>query len=62
MNLNKISSSFISLGGMAFGVSLVSKCIYKVEPGERAIIFDKFGGGMKSNVYGEGFHFYWPLK
>ncbi|MEM6964563.1 MAG: prohibitin family protein [Bacteroidota bacterium] len=52
----------ISFGVMAFFALVVlltlSGSIFKtVEPGEKAIIFKRFGGGLdKEKVYGEGFH------
>ena len=63
MNLNKISNSLIGLGSVAVGLGVLSNFIYRVEPGERAIIFDKVGGtGIKKDVIGTGFHFYIPFK
>jgi prohibitin 1 len=63
MNLNKISNGLIGLGSLAIGLGVLSKFIYRVEPGERAIIFDKLGGqGMKKDVKTSGFHFFIPFK
>lgn len=61
MNLKSLSSSLIKTGGLIVGLSALSKCIYSVDPGERAIIFSKFYGGIKNNVYGPGYHFYVPI-
>ncbi len=62
MNLNKLSSGLLGLGGAFLGVGILRNFIYRVEPGERAIIFDKFGGGIKESVMSEGYHFYIPVK
>jgi len=61
MNLNKITSSLMSVGGVFLGASIISNCIYRVEPGERAIIFDRFAGGIRKKVYAEGYHIYLPF-
>lgn len=50
------------LGGLFLGASLMTQCIYKVDPGQRAIIFDKFGGGIETKVRAEGYHFFIPFK
>jgi len=52
---------------MYFGVGLVGGSFflktffYTVEPGHRAIIFDKMFGGVKETIVGEGMHFYLPF-
>jgi regulator of protease activity HflC (stomatin/prohibitin superfamily) len=61
MNLKAFSGSLIKGGGLLVGLSALSKCIYSVDPGERAIIFSKFYGGIKTDVYGPGYHFYIPM-
>jgi len=62
MNLNQISNRLIGLGSIITGGMILSRTIYKVEPGERAIIFTKLGGkGISKDVKGEGFHFYIPF-
>lgn len=61
MNLNKITNSLVGVGSLLAGASLLSNCIYKVEPGERAIIFDRFAGGIRKKVYNEGYHVYLPF-
>lgn len=61
MQINKLSNGLITIGGLFLGASIASRFIYTVEPGERAIIFDRFHGGIKENIYGEGFHFYFPF-
>ena len=44
------------------GIGALRNFIYKVDPGERAIIFDKFQGGIQSKVYGQGYHLFVPFK
>lgn len=61
MNLKSLSNSLVKTGGILVGLSALSKCIYSVDPGERAIIFSKFYGGIKKDVYGPGYHFYLPF-
>lgn len=51
----------MSVGGVFLGASIISNCIYRVEPGERAIIFDRFAGGIRKKVYAEGYHIYLPF-
>jgi len=41
----------------AFGVS---QCIYTVDGGERAVMFDQLRGGVRPDVSGEGTHFLIP--
>jgi regulator of protease activity HflC (stomatin/prohibitin superfamily) len=62
MNLKKLSTGLISFGSAMTGALVLSKAIYTVEPGERAIIFNKIGGqGVSKEVKGEGFHLYIPF-
>ena len=62
VNLNKVGNRLIGLGGFVLGGLALTRMIYKVEPGERAIIFNKFGGqGVSKQVRGEGFHLYVPI-
>ena len=49
-----------SVGSLVGGALLLQFFIYKVEPGERAIVFNQFRKGISEKVYGEGFHFYLP--
>lgn len=43
--------------GLIFLVLFGSSMFYTVEPGEKGIIFRKFGGGLdKETIYGQGFH------
>lgn len=55
--MNKLLT-IAGFGTMALGAA--GSCIYNVDAGEAAIIFDKFAG-VKSGVYGEGTHFKIPL-
>jgi len=43
-------------GGIAWGAQ---KCLFPVQGGERAVVFNKFFG-LKETIYGEGTHFYLP--
>jgi prohibitin 1 len=42
----------------AFGVS---QCLYNVDGGERAVMFDQLRGGVRPDVSGEGTHFLIPI-
>jgi prohibitin 1 len=42
----------------AFGVS---QCLYNVDGGERAVMFDQLRGGVRPEVSGEGTHFLIPI-
>ncbi len=43
--------------GLIFLVLFGSSMFYTIEPGEKGIIFRKFGGGLdKETIYGQGFH------
>ena len=43
--------------GLIFIVLFGSSMFYTVDPGEKGILFKKFGGGLdKETVYGQGFH------
>ena len=58
----RIPKIFI-LGFIAFLLILISggKMFYTVDPGEKAILFKRFGGGLdKETVYGQGFHIIAP--
>eukprot|EP00980_Cylindrotheca_fusiformis_P011009 scaffold2526_cov131-Cylindrotheca_fusiformis.AAC.25 len=45
----------------AAGVFGVSQCIYNVDGGERAVMFDQLRGGVRPDVSGEGTHFLIPV-
>ena len=48
-------------GVMAVGGFTVSQCIYNVDGGERAVMFDSLQGGVRPDVRGEGTHFVIPV-
>jgi len=52
-----VAKGGLVLGGAAF---LANSCLYNVEPGHRAIIFDRFKG-ITNDVKGEGTHFLIPV-
>jgi prohibitin 1 len=55
--LNGVYYTALGIGAAA----LVSKtCLYDVDGGERALIFDRFQGGVTDQVIGEGTHVYVP--
>lgn len=45
----------------ATGVFTVSQCLYNVDGGERAVMFDQLRGGVRPDVSGEGTHFLIPV-
>ena len=45
---------------MLLGGVVLSKFVFVVDGGERAVIFDKIRG-VQSKVYGEGMHFIVPM-
>jgi regulator of protease activity HflC (stomatin/prohibitin superfamily) len=47
--------------GLVFIVMFGSSMFYTIEPGEKGVLFEKFGGGLdKENVYPQGFHIIAP--
>lgn len=48
-------------GAGAIGVFTVSQCLYNVDGGERAVMFDSLRGGIRPEVSGEGTHFMVPV-
>lgn len=48
------------MGAGLLAASAIGACIYKVHPGERAIIFNKLGRGIGESVMKEGYHFRIP--
>lgn len=59
--LSKISNILVA-GGFALTVlGPTLNIFYVVDPGERAIIFNKFAGGIQDKVYGEGLHLRIPI-
>jgi len=47
--------------GTAFAGFALQECLFDVDGGHRAVMFDRFGGGILDRVYGEGTHFRLPL-
>lgn len=45
----------------AAGAFTVSQCLYNVDGGERAVMFDQLRGGVRPDVSGEGTHFMIPV-
>jgi regulator of protease activity HflC (stomatin/prohibitin superfamily) len=51
----------IGIVGLIFIVMFGSSMFYTIEPGEKGVIFEKFGGGLdKETVYPQGFHIIAP--
>lgn len=48
-------------GVIAVGSFTVNSCIYNVDGGERAVLFDSLRGGIMDDVRGEGTHFMIPV-
>lgn len=48
-------------GALAVGAFTVSQCIYNVDGGERAVMFDSLRGGIRPDIRGEGTHFLIPV-
>lgn len=48
-------------GALAVGAFTVNSCIYTVDGGERAVMFDNLRGGILPDVRGEGTHFMIPV-
>ena len=51
--------------GLIFIVLFGSSMFYTIEPGEKGVIFRKFGDGLdKEKIFGQGFHIIapWMLK
>jgi prohibitin 1 len=55
--LNAIGKLAIGVGVLAVGSTAA---MYNVDGGERALIFDRFQGGITEQVIGEGTHFFIP--
>lgn len=56
--LNRLSSG---AGALAVGAFTVNSCLYNVDGGERAVMFDSLRGGILPDVIGEGTHFMIPV-
>ena len=48
-------------GSLAVGAFTVNSCLYNVDGGERAVLFDTLRGGILPDVRGEGTHFVIPV-
>jgi len=48
-------------GVAAAGVVTASQCLYNVDGGQRAVMFDQLRGGVRPDVIGEGTHFLIPM-
>jgi len=48
-------------GTLAVGVFTANSCIYNVDGGERAVLFDSLRGGIRPDVKGEGTHLIVPV-
>lgn len=60
--MDKALSRLSRLTGVgAAGVFTVSQCLYNVDGGERAVMFDQLRGGVRPDVSGEGTHFMIPV-
>ena len=61
MNAIKSSNGIIATGMALLFASTANSFIYKVHPGERAIVFNKFKGGISKDVRKEGYHLMIPF-
>ena len=59
--LGRVANGLIAAGFAGTVLAPAQGLYYIVEPGERAIIFNKFSGGIGDYVIGEGFHFKIPF-
>ena len=48
-------------GVAAIGTFTVNSCLYNVDGGQRAVMFDSLRGGIRNDVRGEGTHFMIPV-
>lgn len=48
-------------GALAAGAFGISQCLYNVDGGERAVLFDSLRGGIRDDVRGEGTHLLVPI-
>lgn len=56
--LSRAATQMVAAGAALLAGTALFSCVYRVEPGERAIVFNRFGKGISSRVRGEGFHLY----
>jgi prohibitin 1 len=60
--MDKAMRSIGTMSGiLATGAFTVNSCIYNVDGGERAVMFDSLRGGIRDDVRGEGTHFMIPV-
>lgn len=48
-------------GTLAVGAFTVNSCLYNVDGGQRAVLFDSLRGGIQPDVRGEGTHLFVPF-
>ena len=59
--MDKVLSRLSTMtGALAVGAFTVNSCLYNVDGGERAVMFDTLRGGILPDVIGEGTHFVIP--
>jgi prohibitin 1 len=60
--MDKVLGRLSALSGtLAVGAFTVNSCLYNVDGGERAVLFDQLRGGILPDVRGEGTHFMIPI-
>jgi prohibitin 1 len=60
--MDKILGRISTMSGvLAVGAFTVNSCLYNVDGGERAVMFDTLRGGILPDVIGEGTHFLIPV-
>lgn len=60
--MDKVLGRLSGLSGtIAVGAFTVNSCLYNVDGGERAVLFDSLRGGILPEVRGEGTHFIIPV-
>lgn len=60
--MNRVLSRLSSgAGALALGTFTVNSCLYNVDGGERAVMFDTLRGGILPDVISEGTHFVIPV-
>jgi len=60
--MDKVLSRLSAMSGaLAAGAITINTCLYTVDGGERAVMFDSLRGGILSQVVGEGTHFVIPV-
>ncbi|KAK1442306.1 prohibitin [Babesia gibsoni] len=55
--LRRLANLSVLTGSAAF---IPSTCLVDVDGGKRAVMFNRFGGGVSKDTLGEGSHFYLP--